>query len=896
MKGKNNKKIWKLYLLDMIVATVIFCGLYHQFLFNGQMYAYADVGADTIDQYLPMTVFEVNSIKEGTDGTYSLQFGLGKYCDGLLSKYLNPAELPLLLFGEENLHIGLLVSLYLKYALICLFALFFFRHLLKNEKAAAVCALLWTFSGYAVLWGQHYSFLKAILCFTVAVYGFQMFLEGDKKQFLLIPAMALLAGTSYYHLYITCFFLLFYGVAYLAFHGYRFTQILKKAGWFVLAMIPALCMAGEYLLPSMQTFLSSSRTGAVTASLDLGSLFYSPKEIFAFAVRVLSNNLMWAGSKFVGPVNYYECAILSVSILFLFSLVYLLQRKNWKRVLCITVICTVLLCMPVVSRILVFASNTQRWTYLLCFGQVIAIGLALTDVWEHRKEEGFVKVFWRSVIMTDALLVAVAAVLYRAHIYVGGWLLRPKTCVVLCVIVALYHIVFLLMRKDRIVYFVLIAAVAAELVLGNYATVNDRENISIAQWYEDMYNDGTEQVVDWIKSQDDSIYRVNKTYISGYYTDSLIQGYNGLGIYSSTNSAALIDLAQSYGYVQAGHRIRFDSSDMLANTMLGVKYIIAESGTEMDPEYFEKIYEDGSYEVYENLNWLGFGYLYQEETSEILANDRNRLEKVMLLSEYYYSTDEAEKSAGTASGTETVDLAPMLTSWDRCEVDAGDTIQVTGTDGYMKLYFDMPEIGENWLVSGVRIKMTAQTGSTIRMYTSSETQGFEERNYGSAGYEAGAGVCYVDSNVLDVPSGICLDLSYVQQDITIESVELILVDEEQLQRQLNELQERSVTDFRQDGNVFYASVTNPDDTAGMLCVPLIYDEQWEASVDGETVPLENINGGLLGIEIRPGQHEVRLVYRNQVYTWGRILSIVSIAAYLLVVVLWKKRTAAAADK
>lgn len=889
MKDVDSRLIWKTYLLNLMVVTVIFCGLYHEFLFGGQMYAYADIGADTIDQYLPMTVFEVNALLAGNDGTYSLQFGLGKYCDGLLAKYLNPVELPLLLFGEENLHIGLMVSLYLKYALICLFALLYFRRLLKNDKTASVAAILWTFSGYAVLWGQHYSFLKAILCFTVAVYGFQVYLEGDRNWHVVIPAVALLAGTSYYHLYIACFFFLFYGVAYLAFHGCGFTQILKKAGGFLLAMLPACCMAGAYLLPAVQAFLGSFRTGAVTASLSQESLFYTPKVIFTFAARLLSNNLFWVGDKFVGPVNYYECAMLSVSILFVFSLVYLLQGKNWKRVLCITVICVVLLCMPVVSRILVFASNTQRWTYLLCFGEVIAIGLALTDVSKRRKEAGFRKIFWRSVVITDVLLVLAALVLYRAHISVGGWLLRPQTCVVLAATVALYHVVFLLMGKERIAFAALMAAVAVELVVCNYATVNDRETISIAQWYEQMYNDGAEQVVEWIREQDDSLYRVNKTYsASNYHVDSLMQGYNGLGIYSSTNSADLIGLAKSYGYADAGHRIRFDVDDMLANTMLGVKYILSKNDVDMDPDYFEKIYDDGTYQVYENLYWTGFGYLYQDQTAQTLDWDRNRLEKVLLLSEYYYSTDSAETSAELVEGTKTAELLPELASCEGCEVTAGDGLQITAAEASVKLYFDMPQTEEGWLVSGLRISMNAQAGSTVKMYTCSETQDFSERNYGAASYDAQTGICYVDSKVLDRPAGICLELSNAGRDVTIESIELILVEEAQLKQQLCDLQDRSVTDFEQDGNVFRATVDNPDDTAGMLCVPIIYDEHWEAEVDGVSVEVENINGGLLGIEIQPGQHEVRLVYRSSAYAWGMVLSVVSIGAYLAFV-LWRKR-------
>ncbi len=879
----------KLFLLGFLILTIVFIGLYHGFIFGGQMYAYTDVGADTVDQYLPVTVFETNTIKNTSNGTYSLNYALGKYCDGYLLKYLNPVELPLLIFGENNLHIGIMVSTYVTYLFIFLFAFLFLKRILKDEKIALICALMWTFCGYTVLWGQHYMFQKSMLFATVAIYGFQLFLDGGKKRYLAIPAVAALAANSYYHLYMVCFFFLIYGFAYLRFQGNSFLQIIKKAGIFILYMLPALCIAGFYLIPAMAEFTGSSRTGALSSPITAEPLIYSPIYLGTYLARLFSPDLFQTGDLFLGPSNYYECAILSVSILFSYSLIYLLQRKNWKKVLCLTLIGIFCLCSPIFSRIIVFSSTTQRWTFLLSFAQVIAIGFALVDVFHCDDEKLRKKLLLRTALITDALLILVGLGLYMVHLFVGGWLLKFSALRIVIFTAIVYHVAFLAITKKHLAYYVLMCVVALEMVIGNYACVNDRSTPTVQQWYESMYYDGTAEVVDWIEDQDDSLYRINKTYTSGYHTDSLIQGYNGLGTYHSLNSGYLVNLARSYGYPDAGNRIRFNGHDPLANNMLGVKYVIAETGTYMNPRYYKQVFHDQEHEVYENLYWLGFGYQYPIQSISPLPAGSTALEKTLLLSGSYSITGEAGND-GPVSGTKSIDLLSHLSSSEGCDTAMDDALQVTGTDQTMTLYFDIPEIEKGWIVAGIEVQMNAANGSLMRLYAAGDLYDFKECGYHGAYYGAGEGVYYVNHYALDVPSELKLDLSYTKQNISISSLKLILVNEQQLQTSLRNLQDTCIRSLEQEGNSFRGSVTNAGDSTNMLCIPLIYDPHWHASIDGQPVQVTNINGGLVGIEITSGSHSIELEYVNHTYQLGILVSVISVIAYCSAMVILCRRS------
>lgn len=82
---------------------------------------------------------------------------------------------------------------------------FFFRRLIRNNRVAVICSLLWIFSSYSILWGQHHQTLTNLVAFSISLYGLQLFLEDDRKRFLLILALAPLAYSSYLCFYTSCF-------------------------------------------------------------------------------------------------------------------------------------------------------------------------------------------------------------------------------------------------------------------------------------------------------------------------------------------------------------------------------------------------------------------------------------------------------------------------------------------------------------------------------------------------------------------------------------------------------------------------------------------------------------------------------------------------------------------
>lgn len=107
---------------------------------------------------------------------------------------------------------------------------------------------------------------------------------------------------------------------------------------------------------------------------------------------------------------------------------------------------------------------------------------------------------------------------------------------------------------------------------------------------------------------------------------------------------------------------------------------------------------------------------------------------------------------------------------------------------------------------------------------------------------------------------------------------------EQADLALEQLQKESLYDISYVDHELSGKINNTEIADAMLCLPIFYDNRWSAYVDGKKVTAYNINGGLTGISISPGVHEIRLIYHDPiVYVSTCIsgLSIIGMAIYLL---------------
>ncbi|MDE7425261.1 MAG: YfhO family protein [Lachnospiraceae bacterium] len=125
--------------------------------------------------------------------------------------------------------------------------------------------------------------------------------------------------------------------------------------------------------------------------------------------------------------------------------------------------------------------------------------------------------------------------------------------------------------------FVLVICVTVEMGLNGKAMIQGLDNEfhyrSMTEYTD--FIDKTKPLVDDIKETDSSFYRINQEYEYSK-NDAMLLGYNGLTHYSSTFNAAINALTPSLGIAQGYFWNSGYGSNILLNSLLGVKYVISD--------------------------------------------------------------------------------------------------------------------------------------------------------------------------------------------------------------------------------------------------------------------------------------------------------------------------------
>lgn len=625
-------KTRRYYFLLLFSVTIIFLILYHQIIFGEKLYLFADIGGDTIHLGYP-EMFVRSMIQNGIISSgYVLQQGLGLYMPESWFNFLDPLNLIYLFATPENMLYAKVIVLYLQYLMLALFSFLFFQRHLKNSLSCFIASMVWTFSGYVVLWGQH-NFSISLAYFTMSMYFLQCFLEKKRRGILLVLSLAWLAYYSYYYFYMAGIFCACYVIGYCVIKKVHWGTGIKKLLILAGTGVFACGLSAVQLVPALYKFFISARTN-VPGQRPVG-LFHNREYLISLVGRFISNDTFGTGNDFWGYYNYYEAAMLVTSALAVPAIIVLLHTKYKKPTFILSLFGIVSLITPVTSYILNFDARKPRWTFMLVFLMVFAIGLLIDGIINHTIEIKIIDV-WSTL---GIYMLISLCLLWTKRTGIAGVKKWPVICVLFFVFL---YSVLLLCSKYRFVPYYIAIVVVLEVMVLNYNSINQRMYLSETDFEQAYYNDGTSELVDYADKIDSGVYRINKTYDSVFYNDAVVQGYNGLAVYDPTNSECLVEYYQDMDMKLLNgkiHYVRIPADRSIWNTLLGVKYIIARDG-DIVPENYQDLYSTNEKTLYLNQQALGFGYIYGENISSSSFKQLSTEDKDLALTRYYYLTEE----------------------------------------------------------------------------------------------------------------------------------------------------------------------------------------------------------------------------------------------------------------
>ena len=402
---KKNPKMDLLLLSTSVIIVSLW--LFNKFSFGDYIFVnnQIDVGQDSLVGIFPY----INHLFRNKEGLsfWSFNSGMGtNMFPIILTFFVDPFTIIASVFWD-SIENGFIYTHILK--LICISILFYKLIILfcDNRYVALLTAVIFTFNGFLMLWGQHYYFVNKVLYFLFLLYAIELYFR-NKNKYLMILALVFNL-TDLYFFYQTAFFILFFLIfrnLYLEGHLKNLKNQIFKV---VIDGVLSILISAVFILPSIYYFLHSPRINFT--NLNLVDKIFSLQTLDYYLTlfgRFFSNNLSGDALNYFGYYNNYIVApqlCSSLLTLLLLPQLFVLKNKNeFKALLFSSSILLITLILPFFAYLFTaFQELYYRWTYGVITLNVISLAFVLNSIIRNKGLNVKLLKFTLSFLFSDFL-------------------------------------------------------------------------------------------------------------------------------------------------------------------------------------------------------------------------------------------------------------------------------------------------------------------------------------------------------------------------------------------------------------------------------------------------------------------------------------------------------------
>ena len=565
-KARTIEELLLLGMLSIVGIAAIYWRVYTQKV--GFAFGPGDISTDTLDQYVPFYTNLVERISSGSFGAWSFEYGLGANMPSYQTWLYDPFNIILvpltLIMGVGKLSLALVLTQSLK-ILTCAFL---FDHLLTRfcgiPLARAIASVLYAFSSFLILLGQHYFLGSLFPVLTFVVLCYELFLEKQSaRSFLLVTAcVAVVLLWSAYIAWMVLLFAAIYLLIRLVYlrwaSGWR--GVLKGVGMMCVPVVCGFLLSGVLLVPyalfltqeTARTSSDATLIGKVSSHLGPVNLDWVP----VILSRLLGGSLLNNGFNNdpivsdLSDVSYwgsfaqefiqlgYSCgALILLSQFFCW-----LFKEGDKRQKISVEIATVLVLLYCFNQLLpTLFTGMVRFQYrssaILSIPVCIAIAIALE----------------KCVIPNRIAPVPLYVASLATFILLGWSMCHAVTgklpAAVFGVLTVFVFVMLVLGAKlpnhSGMAITLALAGIVASTFFDGFYCTNNRGLVPLSSFpgfSESEVDKTTIEALGEILQDDTSMYRVEKTYHDhSLASDSMIQRYYGASQYNSTLDSDLLE-------------------------------------------------------------------------------------------------------------------------------------------------------------------------------------------------------------------------------------------------------------------------------------------------------------------------------------------------------------------
>lgn len=770
---------------------------------------------------------------------YSFSRAYGGDMIGVMAYYLmSPFNLLFYFFDAAHIYIGILLVTMLKTGCTG-FTMFLFLNRKEQFQGLIFFSTAYALSAYVIAYQYNLMWMDALIVLPLMIWGIEQLVDSG-KYLLYIIMIALAVTTNFYTGYILCLFSVIYFLFYFLLISEQkkyFKVVIQYAGcsllggalsaWMILPTLYALEGGkSSFDLNTIKLLLGNySRITDVAAFLQAGFMGTIHSE------QISGGGLLIYGGTF--------CLLLT-GYWFLYGKAKVRRKAAYAALLLILLLSMRLQNLNYIWHAMAAPMGApHRFSFLYIFVLVTVAAMGYQTLCTDRRA--------RCILLAIGLIMLAVLISQRHAVEFTE---RKGLFFINCVLIVCY-VSILWMRgwSERhcirnIANIMFAVLVCGELILNaEYLYFNTNQyNSPDAKTYT-SYIENIEELLAEIPPTEEFYRIVLAKDAQWSVNDPFLFNFYGLDSYTSVEKQNVQTLAQNLGYenniVFGAHYS--DGSTMAAETLLGVKYLIA---AEPVGEEYDFVSKNNIYSLYKNQNALPLGILTEDSVLTISEDDKNPFLYVDRL--YQSMTEDAKDSIFqkiTVTQTQTENVCRME--------DGGYQRANSSCDAYIDYVIDADKNNLCYLFyAGAGVE-------NAELNTAEKTKSFS--NQSSAVKRLGR-LKADDHAVIRV---------YIGEQETFYPDKLCVYEELEnvLEEYAKEIQNQMVDVVMEKENDITIIYDNSDAAKKYLFFTIPYDRGWSVTVDGEKAIVYDAQN-CIAVEAPLGKHEVKLSFRPRGFVPG----------------------------
>ncbi|MDO5424159.1 MAG: YfhO family protein [Eubacteriales bacterium] len=812
------------------------------------IYPFGEKSILTIDlrnQYISFFSYFKEMVKGDRSFWYSFAKTLGGDMVGLTAYYLlSPFNLILLLFTTETLPLGVELITLLK---IGFCGLTFYLFISQKEKTASgwIFSTAYALMTYNFAYQSNIMWLDGIMLLPIMALGIQHIFQR-KSPFLYLVTLFCSIIFNYYIGFMMCIFSVLYFI-YLFIFADKREKFWDGKLFFQYGLSSLLAGGlGMWLIIPVLKSLSGGKAAFSLSNLTMEANFCW-NDIF---VKLFPGSFDYEQIKH-GLPNIY-CGIVG---LFFVGLYFLNKNISMKKKIGAAVMLAVFYLSFYLNGInLIWHGFNQpswfpyRYSFCFCF-------FVLILAWEGFQEGKQLSVKYvraASIGILGAFLLIAFWMMRKNFEFMtsGKYILGISVMLVAMAFYALYG-----RQRSKVWIYGLLLVCSAEMSINGFYNLKCM-SYEKYESYQQFVKE-TQEALMYVKEEDDSFYRMEKTF-KRTESDPMLLNYNGLSHYSSTEKSFVKYFMGQMGFRNYNYWSYYNKgSTYAADSLLGVKYILSKEPLEEPYQLLETI---NGISIYQNPYAMPIGFMADDS---ILALDIDNSHKFELQNALWKAlADEVGKDIF-------------------CEEEIED-IQLNNLE-YISSDFDYDVKKDEHQESSIEYTFTAKSNYPVFGYLG--TDDMKPVRVEVNGKELGSYFNTYEYHIMrfgtfEKGEEVTVKIILEDSSVNITDVWFYEQDMDVFQEYYAALEEVFQIEEYSDSR-FYGKVSNKTGRDYLLFT-IPYEKGWKAYVDGVETETSMAAETFLALKIPEGEHEIEIKYVTEGLEFGILVSGIA----LLILVGW----------